>query len=478
MKKAIEKILGILAKIIVRKYKPFIIGITCSMGKTSTKEAIALVLKKNFFLRTSSKNYNNELGLPLTIINSYAQGKNLFGWLSVFIKGMLEIVLPLKFPKTLVLEMAADKPGDIKYLTDIAPCQIGVITSIAPVHLEKFKTIENILEEKQIIVSRLPLSGWAILNGDDERLFEIKNKIRAKILTFGFSACGPLRQSLSEASGSAVRLSSSTVLRASSEPQPNSSLPKGSPSKSSGGKEGNNIRALEISLAQEIAEKGELKLKGLRFKLSYSGKIIPVFLPHIIARHQIYSVLAALSVGAAMGLNLLEAIETLKEFKPLPGRMKLLNGIRESLIIDDSYNASPEAVGSALETLTEISNLPGRKKIVVLGDMLELGIDAEELHRKIGKKIAENNFDSLVVVGNLAKKIAEEAIKNGFPEEGVFGFNDSSSAGKFLRDKIIYGDVILIKGSQGMRMEKAVKEIMTEPDKAKELLVRQGKEWE
>ncbi len=119
MLKIIEKILGFLAKKIIKKYKPFIIGITGSFGKTSTKEAIALVLKKKFFLRASPKNYNNEIGLPLTIINAKSQGKSIFGWLKVFLKGILEIIFPIKFPKILVLEMAADKPGDIKYLNKI-----------------------------------------------------------------------------------------------------------------------------------------------------------------------------------------------------------------------------------------------------------------------------------------------------------------------------------------------------------------------
>lgn len=429
MKKLITKIVSILAKIIIRKYKPFIIGITGSVGKTSTKEAIALVLKKDFFLHFSPKNYNNDLGLPLTIIGSWAQGKNIFGWLFVFLKAILKIILPFKFPRTLVLEMAADRPGDIKYLTKLAPCQIGVLTAIAPVHLEKFKNIENIIKEKQIIVTHLLPTGWAVLNGDQENILELRNKISAKIITFGF-------------------------------------------------KEGNDVKALEPFFVQEVNKDGDLKINGLRFKLSCRGNIIPVFLSKIIARHQIYSVLAAISVALSMELNLLETIDSLKTFEPPAGRMRIIKGIRESLIIDDSYNSSPEAVVLALETLAEIYNLFGRKKIIVLGDMLELGLSAEGAHYQIGQKIAEEKLHSLIVVGQLAKKIAEGAIKNGFAEEEVFKFENAISAGKFLKEKINYGDIILVKGSQGSRMEKTIKEIMAEPDRAKELLVRQGKEWE
>lgn len=429
MRKIIEKILAILARAIIKKYKPFIIGITGSVGKTSAKEAIALVLKKKFFIRASPKNYNNEIGVPLTIINEKATGKSFFGWLKVFLKGFLLIIFPVKYPKILVLEMAADKPGDIKYLTKIAPCQIGIITAIASVHLEKFGSLENILKEKQIIVTHLSPQGLAILNTDDKMLSNFKNKIQAKTITFGFS-------------------------------------------------ERAEIRVLEAKIDQEINEKGELKIYGLRFKISYQGNVMPFFLPKVLAKHQLYSVLVAISVGLAQGINLLEISEILKEFVPPAGRMKLLSGLKESLIIDDTYNASPEAVIAAFETLSEIFTLPGRRKIVVLGDMLELGLYTKEGHFLVGQKFAEFGFDLLITVGRLAKYIIEKARQEGIREEIIFEFEKIEEATAFLKEKIIYGDLILIKGSQNMRLEKIVKEIMAEPEKAKELLVRQEKRWE
>ncbi|MCX7779072.1 MAG: UDP-N-acetylmuramoyl-tripeptide--D-alanyl-D-alanine ligase [Patescibacteria group bacterium] len=428
MKKVIERILGFLAKAIIRKYKPFIIGLTGSFGKTSTKEAIALVLKKKFFLRASPKNYNNEIGLPLTIINALAPGKSLFGWLRIFLKGIFQIVFPVKFPKVLVLEMAADKPGDIRYLTKIAPCQIGLITAIGPVHLEKFKSLENIFNEKKIILTHLSSHDLAIFNADDQYLSRLKNQLKAKTLTFGFSSQA-------------------------------------------------DLRALEAKIDQEITEKGELKIYGLKFKVAYQGNVVPICLPKILAKHQIYSVLAALSVGLVKGLNLIEMAEILKEFEAPPGRMKLINGLKESYIIDDSYNSSPRAVLAALETLNEILTIPGRRKILVLGEMLELGSIAQQSHYEIGQKIADFNFDLLITVGQLAQKIAQGARENGFRDEMIFEFQKSEEAAQFLKEKINYGDLILIKGSQGVRMEKIVKEIMAEPERAKELLVRQDKRW-
>jgi UDP-N-acetylmuramoyl-tripeptide--D-alanyl-D-alanine ligase len=426
MKRTVEKTLGFLARIIIKKYHPFIVGITGSVGKTSTKDAIAQVFKNKFFVRASQKNYNNELGVPLTIINARAQGKNIFGWLKVIIKGFGLILLPLKFPKILILEMAADKPGDIEYLTSLAPCQIGVLTAISPVHLEKFKNIENVLKEKQIIVTYLAIDGWAIINGDNEQILTIKNKIKTKIFTFGFG-------------------------------------------------ENNDLRALEVSLAQKQDEKGEMIIDGLRFKLNYQGKIIPVFLHKIIARHQIYSVLAAIGVGLAMGLNILEIVEDLKDFDSPTGRMKIIKGIKNSIIIDDSYNASPEAAKLALDTLSQVS---GKRKIFIFGEMLELGESSEEAHREIGRLAVDKGIDLLVTVGELSEKTADSAKRKAMNEEKIFSFKKSEEAGKFLKDKINQGDIILVKGSQGSRMEKVTKAIMAEPKKAKQLLVRQGREWE
>jgi len=429
MRKIIEKILFFLARLIVKKYKPFIIGITGSVGKTSTKEAIALVLKEKFFIRASYKNYNNEIGLPLTIIGEKSPGKSFLGWLKVFLKGIFGIIFPIRFPKILVLEMAADKPKDIEYLTKIAPPKIGVLTAIAPVHLEKFKTIENIAKEKEKIVTCLPPDGLAILNADYKKIREIKDKIKAKVLFYGFSK------------------------RA-------------------------DLRVVEAKINQEIDNKGRLNLNGLTFKLSYQGNVVPFFLPKVFAKHHVYSFLPAIAIGSHFGLNLVEISEILKEFKPPPGRMNLINGIKESLIIDDTYNSSPEAVISAFKTLEEILTLPGRRKIVVLSDMLELGKDSEKIHFEIGKKFSQFNFNLLITVGDLAEKIALGAKESGFPEDLIFQFKNLKEASKFLKEKIIYGDIILVKGSQGMRMEKIVKEIMAEPEKAKDLLVRQEKDWE
>lgn len=429
MKKILQKLLRYYTVKILKKYKPFIIGITGSVGKSSTKEAIYVVLKKHFNVRRSLKNYNNEIGVPLTILGRLSPGKSLAGWLRVFWMAIGSIWFPEKnYPKIVILEMAADHPGDIKYLTKMAPCQIGIVTAIGPSHLEFFKNIENVIKEKQIIVSHLPSRGWAILNADDQRVLTMKEKTEAKVLTFGFS-------------------------------------------------EKADVRALEIEIEQDLSSTEYPKINGLRFKMKYSGSVVPVFLPNTLNRSAIYSALAAAAVGLIFDLNLIEISEALKNFELPPGRMKPIIGIKNTLIIDDTYNSSPKAVVAALEALEEIKVFGGAKKWVILGDMLELGDHSVKEHCKIGELIAEKSFDYLLTFGPEAKNIAEAAKEAGMDEGKIKIFEEQKKLSQFLKENINSGDIILIKGSQGMRMENVVKEIMAEPQRARQLLVRQTEEW-
>ncbi|MBU1613425.1 hypothetical protein KKC87_03280, partial [Patescibacteria group bacterium] len=163
--------------------------------------------------------------------------------------------------------------------------------------------------------------------------------------------------------------------------------------------------------------------------------------------------------------------------KPLAGHMRLIAGIKNTLIIDDTYNSSPDPSKSALETLTKINIKHVAERYAVLGDMLELGAETENLHREIGMRVAEHGIDFLITVGEASKHTAVSAREAGLDEHRVATFADSATAGKFLQDIIKEGDVILVKGSQGARMEKIVKEIMAEPLKSSELLIRQEPEW-
>lgn len=427
-KKIIEWKLKLIASWILRRYQPKVIGLTGSVGKTSTKEAIFKVLSHKFKTGKNIKNYNNEIGLPLSIIGMESAKKNPLVWIWIFIKAMLMVIFKNgNYPEMLVLEMGADKPGDIKYLVDFVKCHVGVVTAIGAAHLELFGSIEKVAREKQNIISHLKVDDFAILNWDDELVMNMKDKTRAKIMTFGFN-------------------------------------------------EGADVRAMDLDISAGPSSDPwiDVQIKGLSFKLKYKGATIPVFLPKVLGKHQVYSALAAAAVGISQGMNLSDVTEALRNFNPPAGRMRLIAGIKHTSIIDDSYNSSPMAVQAALKVLKDVQ-IPG-KKYVVLGDMLELGSYTETGHREVGLAAA-SVADFLVTSGERAKIIARSAIEAGMDQDHVYSFDDPLSAGKFIQDRIKSGDMVLIKGSQGARMEKLVKEIMAEPEKAKELLVRQTKDW-
>ena len=195
-------------------------------------------------------------------------------------------------------------------------------------------------------------------------------------------------------------------------------------------------------------------------------------------RSFIPAALAGLVVGYIFGINLVDGALALRQTKPLAGHMRLISGIKQTLIIDDTYNSSPDAVRSALYAVSKILPQESGKRIAILGDMLELGADTEISHREIGFRVAELNYDYLITVGEASKKFTSSSAKEaGMDENKIAVFDDSATAGKFLQDKMGKGDVILVKGSQGKRMEKIVKEVMAEPEKANELLVRQEDHW-
>lgn len=415
------------AKNIIQKYHPDVVGITGSVGKTSSKEAIAEVLSTRFNVRASKKNYNNEVGLPLTVIGfEKSPGRSLFGWMVVFVKAVKLLVIHDKnYPQILVLEMGADKPGDIQYLVEIAPCKVGVLTFISHAHTEHFKTINKIAQEKRTIISHLQPHGFAVLNYDNQLVMENAGVTRAETITYGF-------------------------------------------------KDGADLQATDLNVL--MSEDGRRPI-GFNFKIKYKGSIVPVFLPEIISHSFVPATLSALVVASVFGINLIEAAESLRRLKPIPGHMRAIPGIKNTLLIDDTYNSSPAAVRGALNTLATVKLSEGSKRIAALADMLELGPETEFAHREIGHLVAELGIDELVTVGAASKITADAAKEAGMDEAHIVSFADSSEAGKYVQELMGKGDVVLVKGSQSMRMEKIVKEVMAEPLRAEELLVRQERHW-
>lgn len=422
----LEKILRTMAVLVLKKYNPKIVGITGSVGKTSAKEAAYAALAGSFRVRRNEKNYNNEIGIPLTIIGAETGERSFWKWLRVFLKWLGIMIFPIEYPEILILEMAADRPGDIRYLAKFIDPKIAIITDISESHLEYFKNVEEISKEKGSLIKNINEKGLAILNIDNERIKKLARQTKVRVMSFGFSP---------EA----------------------------------------DICASDIFYNYaDLSNSGGRIIRGLSFKLTYKGTTIPMRLNNILARHSIYSALSAVAVGIELGLNLVEIGASLENFCLPYGRMNLIPGIKNSMIIDDTYNASPVSTIAALKVLEEIR---APRKIAVLGDMLELGAEEEAGHREAAREFIKIKNGIILTVGSRMQFMADELKKHGILPERLFVLSNPIDAGRVLQDIIGEGDLILVKGSQGMRMEKVVEEVMAQPQKAPELLCRQNASW-
>lgn len=412
------------ARVVLKKYKPKIIAITGSVGKTSTKDAVYEVLKTSYFVRRSEKSFNSEIGIPLTILGCPNGWNNPFIWLKNIFSGFMLIALENHYPQWLVLEVGLEKPGDIQFITKWLAPDMVIVTKFAdvPVHVEFFASPAALIEEKSLLVGALKKEGLLVLNHDDKKVLALTEKSKSAVITFGLT-------------------DSATVWASNAD----------------------------------IEYDKDGKPVGTIFKVNYDGNALPVRLPGTLGKHYVYAALAALAVGLSLKINMITIIEALAAFKTPPGRSRLIEGIKETFIIDDTYNSSPVAVEASLETLSQWKT--AGKRVAVLGDMLELGKHAVAEHKRIGMLAGGGVCDLLVCVGVRARYIAEGAQDGGLSEKNIFQFNDVREAGKFVESKIKTGDVILVKGSQSMRMERIVEEIMAHPELKEALLVRQEPEW-
>ena len=424
-KKLIATIIKYEAILVIKKYKPKIIAVTGSVGKTSTKDAIFAVMSSSFFVRKSEKSFNSEIGIPLTILGCPNGWLNPFLWFKNIIVGLDLIFFKYSYPEWLVLEVGADRPGDIKKISKWLKPSIVVLTSFpkVPVHIEFFKDRESVIREKKYLVEALKHDGILVVNGDDADSMKIKEGSKNFSIIYGTDKMSDL---------------------AASEPQ------------------------------NYYGEDGHIE--GITFKVEYGDNVVPIIIKGSLGAKSIYSPLAAIAVGLTQKINIVKSAEALLHTELSKGRMRIIDGIKHTTIIDDTYNSSPIALASALYSLKHLNLVKEGKKIAVLGDMMELGRHSVDEHYKAGK-IAAEVCGVLITVGIRARKMVEGALDGLMDEKNIFQFDNSIEAGKFLQGIINEDDIIFIKGSQSMRMEKVVEEIMAEPEKARELLVRQEEEW-
>jgi len=427
MIKILSKILFFLAHRIINRYNPEVVAITGSVGKTSTKEAAFAALigqtkEKIKSVRRSRGNFNNEIGAPLAIIGDFKDEdlkiisrdqpagtkkfQKLIFWLKVILVGKFYAFWPFKlnYPQVLILEYGADKPGDIKNMLSLARPKKAVVTAVGeiPTHVEFYQGPAEVAKEKAKIIEPLSVNGFAILNFDDKKVFEMKEKTRAKIITFGFDG------------GADIKISNFENRSFDGKPQ------------------------------------------GISFKIEYEGNFVPVFLKNVLGRAQAYASAAAFAIGVSFGLNIVEIADSLeRNYYPPKRRTNILDGIKNTFVIDDSYNASPLSMKEALEIL---KSLEVKRKVAVLGDMLELGEFSIEAHQKIGK-IAGQVTDILITAGPRAKFIAEKAKVEGLSENDIYVFENATEACENINGIIKEGDLILVKASRGIGLDKVVEEL-------------------
>lgn len=388
----VQEALSDYAAYMLNKYRPQVIGVTGSAGKTTAKEAIALVLEQKYQVFKNYGSYNGRYGLPIAL-------------------GQLEARHEIA-----VLEMAADSFGEINKLTAITQPQVGVITAIHRSHLSVLGSLNNIAAEKGRLIEALPFNGSAILNGDDPWIAGMVPRTQARILTFGL-------------------------------------------------KRGADVWASDI----------KLNLEGLTFILHYEDKSYPGFTP-LLGRHQIYPVLAAIATGLVFDIPPEAALARLARMPRLAGRMNLLPGKRGALILDDTFNAGPEATLAALDTLAE---LPGANKVAILGDMPDLGQEEREVHRQIGGYVT-GRVRRLVTKGEAAQEIAVAALEkeSGLGQHAVHVTFTSDDATAAVEDLLSPDTVILVKGGITSRMERVVKALLANPQRDQKYLVRQEAGWQ
>jgi UDP-N-acetylmuramoyl-tripeptide--D-alanyl-D-alanine ligase len=342
------------------------VGVTGSAGKTTTKESIAHVLSARFRVLKSEGNFNNHFGLPLMLLKLEPEHE------------------------VAVIEMGMSHAGEIRALAKIAQPEIGVVTNVAPVHLEFFDSLAGIARAKYELIESLPASGTAVLNADDEYVSQFGRDFKGKVISYGTSTTADVR-------------------------------------------------------AENVQTRGA---EGSEFDVVLAGGREHARLP-LVGEHNILNALAAVAVGLARGLKPAEAVGALATLTPPDKRGQVLQ-LGNITVINDCYNSNPKALDAMVDALAAMK---AGRRIVVAGEMLELGPAGAEMHRTAGRHIAERKIDVLLGVRGLAQGMVEGAEQAGAHAEFLA---TPEEAGEWLARETRDGDVVLLKASRGVKLEKAL----------------------
>ena len=355
-----------LATAVRRKWGKPVIGVTGSAGKTTTKEAIAHVLASRYRVLKSEGNFNNHFGLPLMLLKLEPEHD------------------------MAVIEMGMSHAGEIAALATIAQPEIGVVTVVAPVHLEYFDSLASIARAKYELIESLPAGGIAVLNADDEYVSQFGRDFKGKVVMYGTRANADIR-------------------------------------------------------AEHIQSRG---VEGAEFDVVVNGMHERAVLP-LVGAHNISNALAAVAVGLERGITLTDAVASLATLQAADkrGQVVQLGNIR---VINDCYNSNPKALEAMVDAL---ASMPAKRRIVVAGEMLELGPAGEQMHRSAGQHIAEKKIDILIGVRGLAQPMVDAAKTKGMQAEFIA---NPEEAGEWLARETRDGDIVLLKASRGVKLEKAL----------------------
>ena len=355
-----------LATAVRRVWGKPLIGITGSAGKTTTKEAIAHVLATRFQVLKSEGNFNNHFGLPLMLLKLEAEHD------------------------LAVIEMGMSHAGEIRALAKIAQPEIGVVTNVAPVHLEFFDSLAGIARAKYELIESLPPSGTAVLNADDEYVSQFGRGFKGKVITYGTSPTADVR-------------------------------------------------------AEHVQSQGAT---GSEFDVVSPCGREHARLP-LVGEHNILNALAAASVACSRGMSFAGAVAALATLKPADKRGQVLQ-LGNITVVNDCYNSNPKALYAMVDALAAMK---AKRRIVVAGEMLELGPLGEQMHSDAGKHAAEKKIDVLIGVRGLAQAAVQGARQAGMTAEFLA---TPEEAGEWLARETRDGDVVLLKGSRGVKLEKAL----------------------
>ena len=389
------------ARFALRRHHPEIIAVTGSVGKTTTKDAIYAALAHTKHVRKSAKSFNSDIGVPLTILGLDNPWSSPWRWVVTLVRGAVVAFLSREYPSILVLEVGADRPGDIRSIARWLEPHVAVYTGVPaiPVHVEYFGSAEAVFREKRALAEHVRKGGAVIINADDSHAEELRSDFRGVATTYGF---------------------------------------------------GEKADYLATHMETEYAG---ARPSGVRFRVDHGESSVPVVISGALGKPRVYAALAALAVAEHMGVDAVSASTALAAWEATPGRLRLIEGAHETTIIDDSYNSSPSAALAALDTLGE---LRAHRRIALLGDMLELGETSAKMHSDLAVDLQAQGFDKIYCAGKLMKNL------HGALPENMRGAHAADAASLFalLGGVFEAGDVILIKGSHGSKMYKLAGDLL------------------